>query len=104
MVRAGAVGEAFNVPEEGQYGHSPIVSVDSLPECDVLELNCEGVGLQILEELSLRPQTIIVEGHGCHGASESELRELLSEMDYEVIDRNPQDKDREIDILTAVQE
>jgi hypothetical protein len=103
-IREGVIGEAIHIPEGDRFGHFPKISVDSIPECDVLELDCEGAELQILKELSIRPRTIIVEGHDCYGSPEKELRTLLSEMKYEIVDRDPQDEDRGIVILTAIQQ
>lgn len=50
-----------------------------LDSCDVLELDCEGTEVEILESLGPRPRTIIVECHPDWGAPESAVRAALPE-------------------------
>lgn len=40
------------------------VAPTDLPECDVLELDCEGAEVDILREMVIRPRVILVETHG----------------------------------------
>jgi hypothetical protein len=52
--------------EKVLYGNSDgadRIPPGELPDCDVLEMDCEGSELQILENLDIRPETLIVELH-----------------------------------------
>ena len=40
-----------------------IIPPSKLPECDVLEMDCEGAELEILQELSMKPQKLVCETH-----------------------------------------
>jgi len=64
-----------------------VVSVDEIPEIDVLELDCEGSELSVLTQLresDVRPRGITVETHGRLGVPRKDVRELLEAMNYEV--------------------
>jgi hypothetical protein len=78
------VGDAiavYGVPDQ----HSTIVvSPAELPECDILELDCEGAELLILRDMAIRPRVIAVETHGVHGAPTQVVKELLEKLDYTV--------------------
>jgi hypothetical protein len=37
-----------------------------LPQADVIEMDCEGAELEIIENLSIRPRVITVETHSNH--------------------------------------
>lgn len=63
---------------------APIVSATDLPDCDVLELDCEGGEYGILTELDIRPREIYVELHP-HKVEESHLvEETLIKMGYNI--------------------
>lgn len=64
-----------------------------IPECDVLELDCEGVELQILKELQVRPRVLIVEVHEVFGVSFQEVRQLVENMGYSIELVYPQNRD-----------
>lgn len=68
------------------YGTSTSVVVDAaeLPECDVLELDCEGAEKLILAEMQGSPRVILVETHGLHGAPSDETRAVLRAKGYDV--------------------
>ena len=73
------------------YGHKTdaaikIVKPTELPECDVLELDCEGAEVSILTKMSLEPRAVLVETHGVHGAPTAAVRDLLAGRGYEVTD------------------
>ena len=61
-----------------------VVSPDQLPECDVLELDCEGAEIDILRNMVIRPRVIIVETHGAYGAPTSLVDSLLTDLGYAV--------------------
>lgn len=72
------------------YGTEPNraeVSPTELPQCDLLQLDCEGAEVDILGAMSIRPRTIVVESHGLYGAATSHVRSLLRERGYQVSDR-----------------
>jgi hypothetical protein len=70
----------------GDGWDAPVVSPAELPECDVLEMDCEGAELEILAGLRIRPRLIIVETHGVFGAPTAEVRRLLEGLAYRVED------------------
>jgi hypothetical protein len=56
-----------------------------LPQCDVLELDCEGAEQQILGEINMRPRVLIVEVHPKQSDADETMR-LISELDYNIVD------------------
>ncbi|HQZ12253.1 MAG TPA: hypothetical protein PK286_05150 [Devosia sp.] len=82
-VRDAVVGVALHV-----YGKAAdkLVAPLDLPECDVLELDCEGAELMILGGMSLRPRHILVETHGFYGAPTKAVHEALEGLGYDVED------------------
>jgi len=54
-------------PEKNVYGgetrNASSVSPNGLPECDVLELDCEGSEIKIMKEMKISPRVIISEMH-----------------------------------------
>lgn len=70
------------------YGHEndfgTVIPPNRLPDCDVLELDCEGAEVDILQNMTIRPRVIIVETHGAHGAPTSFVDALLRERGYTV--------------------
>jgi hypothetical protein len=79
------VGSAIGVyGNEAEFG--TIIRPEALPECDVLEMDCEGAEVQILKAMLIRPRVILVETHGVHGAATSLVAALLIELGYKVND------------------
>jgi len=66
------------VPDNG------VVDPGSLPECDVLELDCEGAEVEILEKMIIKPGVVLVETHGFLGAPRKKVREKLEWLGYQV--------------------
>jgi len=67
------------------YGTVPdhaIVRPEELPECDVLELDCEGAEIEILRHMTVRPRAVLVEAHGLHGAPTEAVLALLRQLGY----------------------
>jgi hypothetical protein len=92
----------------GPGWNAPIVSPAQIPECDVLEMDCEGAEIEILEGLSVRPRAIAVETHGYLGSPTSSVRRSLEGMGYTVEDFGPAEADsrefcieRDIRVLVA---
>lgn len=63
-----------------------IVSPIDLPDCDVLELDCEGAEVQILREMTIRPRLLLVETHGIYGAPSALVANLMEAAGYTVTD------------------
>lgn len=83
-IREALVGPAVHVYGAAVTRHT--VPPASLPDCDVLELDCEGSEVTILREMTIRPRAIVVETHGFHGAPTSATRALLDSLGYVVED------------------
>lgn len=62
------------------------VDPESLPICDVLQLDCEGAETEIISKLAYSPRAIIVETHGFLGASTESTASLLESKGYSVED------------------
>ena len=72
------------------YGTQPngeVVLPEELPECDILELDCEGAEVDILRAMTIRPRAVLVETHGLYGASTPLVADLLNERGYSVSHR-----------------
>ncbi len=72
------------------FGDAPdraVVAPDALPDCDVLELDCEGAEIDIVPALVIRPRVLLVETHGFRGAPTQTVRNLLESLGYDVKDR-----------------
>jgi hypothetical protein len=76
------VGEDISVYDSTEQAE--VLSAENLPECDVLELDCEGAEIKILSEMKIRPQTILVETHGVHGAPTAKVEQILLGLNYVV--------------------
>lgn len=68
----------------GDSGGADTVQPHELPDCDVLELDCEGAEIEVLEEMSIRPHTVIVETHGMHDTPPEEVKAALRRLEYDV--------------------
>lgn len=98
-VRHGVVGGEGEV-----FGDStePTVSVQDLPEVDVLISDCEGAELGLLDEYPHDPERILVETHGCFGCPTAEVEEFLQSDGYEIVENTPEDAGKDVRILVAV--
>lgn len=83
-VRHNTIGPALDV-----YGRDigPSISINELPSCDVLELDCEGAERSILSSLEQRPSVIIVEIHPHQSVSLGSIEAELFERDYRIVSR-----------------
>jgi len=82
---------------------------EELPVCDVLELDCEGAELAILDALDIAPRVLIVETHGLFDAPTTTVRDSIVENGYVVIAEVIADEDLidicisdDIFVITAV--
>jgi len=78
------VGKARNV-YGGNSTTADTLDPNELPECDVLELDCEGSEIDILSESTIQPRAIITELHPWEfQETPDDLLEILAERGYEI--------------------
>lgn len=65
-------------------GSSNIIAVNNLPECDILQLDCEGAERLILQDMTFSPKVVIVETHGVFGAPTTLITKILINKGYSV--------------------
>ncbi|WP_169793395.1 FkbM family methyltransferase [Halobacterium hubeiense] len=78
-----------------------VVSPSDLPECDLLELDCEGAELEILRAITVTPDVIAVECHPSHGVSEDDVRAVMTDLGYEITNRAHESQSDSVVILTG---
>ena len=98
-VRHAIVGEEVNVFLES--GESERVPPENIPECDVLVSDCEGAELGILEEIEIRPESIVVETHGIQGSPTDDVESVLKDRGYRIENREPENEAKDVFVLTA---
>jgi hypothetical protein len=84
------VTEAIVAEDRDVYGENitdTTVSPGEIEDCDVLEMDCEGAEVPILREMEIEPRVIIVESHPPFDAPPKQVRSLLTERGYEIVDR-----------------
>ncbi|WP_225335784.1 hypothetical protein [Halomicrobium urmianum] len=74
-VEHAVVGDAVDL--WGDAAEARRVAAADLPDCDVLELDCEGAEVGILESLGPRPRSLVVECHPAFGAPVADVRDAL---------------------------
>lgn len=79
-VRHAVVARAIEV--YGTEPDSPTVAPAELPGCDVLELDCEGAEIEILQGMTIRPRVLLVETHGVYGAPTARVAEIIGSLGY----------------------
>lgn len=79
------IGKAEHV--SGKIGSASTLSPDELPNCDYLEIDCEGAEELILEGMNISPRIISVETHETRGVSHSKVIELLENRGYEIVNK-----------------
>jgi hypothetical protein len=82
-----------------------------LPECDVLEMDCEGAEIEILKALDATPPKIIVETHGNLGAPTDDVASVLESSGYSIVDerigaldREEMHRSQDVKVLTALRD
>lgn len=78
-----------------------VISPESLPDCDVLELDCEGSELEILNYLTIDPRTIVVESHGMLGSTSDEITSTLDSLGYGIQSTTAEVAEDDITIIRA---
>jgi hypothetical protein len=76
---------------------------EAVPECDVLELDCEGAELEILRALDVAPRVVVVEIHPQHGSPRDAVVSELADLGYEIAGEGPvgMDDSGEMSVVTA---
>jgi hypothetical protein len=79
-----------------------MVAPGDLPDCDVLDLDCEGAELDVLSGLDVRPRLLTVEAHPHLGCPRDAVEDRLASMGYDVVRREPIAPDTDITNYVAV--
>jgi hypothetical protein len=82
-VRHAVVAQAISLRRKDS--DAGVVQPTDFPECDTLVLDCEGAEVDILEEMQIRPRSVLVETHGLFDAPEATVRDRLDRAGYETI-------------------
>jgi len=83
-VRHAIVGHEINV-FGGDSSMAKSISPDELPDCDVLELDCEGSEIDILYNMDISPRVIIMEIHPWQFSDDFDvIMKYLSDIGYEI--------------------
>lgn len=97
-VRHAVVGPAIHLSSSAENEVERLPPTE-LPDCDVLELDCEGAERKILDEMKITPRIIIVETHPHLNAGPDDIREILQRKGYSVVN----ERDRlSVPVLTAI--
>jgi hypothetical protein len=78
-------------PADGDH-----LAPEDLPECDVLDVDCEGAELQVLRGMDCDPRLLTVEAHPHLGCPREEVRAALDSLGYEILEETPIDDDSRI--------
>ncbi|WP_246984053.1 FkbM family methyltransferase [Halorientalis marina] len=101
-VQQAIVGPSIGVVgSDHEFDAATRLSSSEIPDCDVLEMDCEGSEKEILETLPIRPSRIIVETHPEYEAPQETIRQLLTEMGYRITNETPVVPEMDIHILSA---
>lgn len=100
-VKHALVGPAKMVYND-DLGDAAVSHPDELPECDVLELDCEGAEMEILDEIDQRPRTIIVEVHPEFDVPIESVEDWFSKEGYHIVSREWEDESKQVEVLTGV--
>lgn len=68
----------------------------AIPECDVLDVDCEGAELDVLRGLEVRPRLLAVEAHPHLGCSHDDVEFELDRLGYEIVERESIERDGDI--------
>jgi len=87
----GEVNEAWSPPESAD-----VVSPSDLPDCEFVQMNCEGAELKILREFDIRPAAMHVQVHECFGAPVDAVEAELDRLGYSIVRREPWNEEKGI--------
>ncbi|MDG5776195.1 hypothetical protein VB773_02365 [Haloarculaceae archaeon H-GB2-1] len=87
------------------------LSPSELPECDVLELDCEGAEIEILDGIEFRPRVVLVETHGLYDTPSEAVKTMLENQSYSITSEQVADEgrsdfceDNDIMVIAAVRQ
>lgn len=80
------------------------VAPSDLPDCDVLDLDCEGAELDILRGIDFEPRLVTVEAHPHLGCSREAVEAQLRSQGYEIVRKAPIRSGSDITNYVAVTE
>jgi len=99
-VRHAIVGPAVRLHSLNEGGARPKeISPTQLPDCDVLELDCEGAEKIILEEMEIQPKVIIVETHPELDSEPEHISKILADQGYSIVNKIER---HHVPVLTAI--
>jgi hypothetical protein len=75
----------------GDKGDAEQGSPETLPTCDVLQLDCDGAELEILKTLAIEPLVVIVEIYGMYGISEADIDHIMDKKGYAIAGKRTYD-------------
>jgi len=76
----------------GDFANAAHFAPEEIPECDILELDCEGSEVEILRSMAIRPRAIIVEIHPFLFAEDPAwVTDRLVELGYRIVYRSGHD-------------
>lgn len=75
----------------GEFDNSKVISPSNLPQVDVLEIDCEGAEMEILQGLCYRPRVLTVEAHPVFGVSVSDVESWLTTEGYRIVQQSSDD-------------
>lgn len=81
QIRRKVIGKPVDV--WGEFKDDDIVPPSELSECDVLVMDCEGAEQSILEQMSIKPRSIVVETHPPDAPTQATIS-LLEEQGYHI--------------------
>jgi len=70
---------------DGYTDDADVIDPTTLPDCELLELDCEGAEMFILDAMIIKPDRILVETHGIYGAPTKVITEKLIKKGYNVV-------------------
>ncbi|HKI77469.1 MAG TPA: FkbM family methyltransferase [Ignavibacteriaceae bacterium] len=76
--------------------------IETIPDCDILELDCEGAEKDILSNLKIKPNIIIVESHGNLGSPSTLVKNQLKDLGYSILEEIAEDIDKDIIVITGM--
>lgn len=69
------------------------ITPSELPDCDVLEMDCEGAEAEVIDGLLISPRVIIVETHPEKAASTESIESQLTAHGYRILSQKPDPAD-----------
>jgi preprotein translocase subunit YajC len=83
----------------GEMGNPVELPPSDLPPCDVLEMDCEGAEMYVLNNMTIKPNIIIVESHPRFEAKTEDVISAVENLGYQIQTKQPELESG--DVLTA---